>query len=87
MVLQAIKQGDYRIERSAHFVRNGGSEHLVEVVLDLDSLVLDKLCDVLYYDHGRLGILELDLAFFEHDNFFVLQVLLLISLLSFMGAL
>ena len=53
-------------------MRDSGSKHLQEVILQLQLLVLDEMGDALDHDHVVGDVLEQDLLLFKGDDFLVL---------------
>ena len=49
-------------------MRDGGSQHLEEVVVHLELLISDEVSDALYHDHLVRTILEQDVLRFKRDN-------------------
>ena len=49
-------------------MRDGGSQHLEEVVVHLQLLISDEVSDTLYHDHFVRTILEQDVLRFKRDN-------------------
>ena len=49
-------------------MRDGGSEHLEEVVMHLELLILDEVSNTLYHNHLVRTILEQDVLRFKRDN-------------------
>ena len=60
-------------------MRDSGCQHLQEVILQLQLLILDEMGDALDHDHVVGDVLEQDLLLFKGDDFLVLLLLLICS--------
>jgi hypothetical protein len=60
-------------------VRDRGSQHLQEVILQLQLLILDEVGDALDHDHLVGDVLEQNLLLFKGDDFLGLLLLLICS--------
>ena len=53
-------------------MRDRGCQHLQEVILQLQLLILDEMGDALDHDHVVGDVLEQNLLLFKGDDFLVL---------------
>ena len=60
-------------------MRDSGCQHLQEVILQLQLLILDEMGDALDHDHIVGDVLEQNLLLFKGDDFLVLLLLLICS--------
>ena len=60
-------------------MRDRGCQHLQEVILQLQLLVLDEVGDALDHDHLVGDVLEQNLLLFKGDDFLGLLLLLICS--------